>query len=515
MKKLWQQSLGVALERKPYFPVIAGGWYWLPTGDDPIISMNFARPEGGCRKHDLPGNATTTSLATDGRSVFISVQDVNSISPSAKVKDVIALDGQTGREIWRVPTDGTSLSPVTISSGIAYCTSNKGSLYAIEIDQGHIAWRIDVPTWGPIAPAVGNGVICVGGSSNTLYLYDVNSGEAREQFTAGDEYAWFNTIPPAIGDGIILAVAGDGVLYALDLHGKQLWKQDPLRGAGPTTRPVISNGRVFVATRVDPQDYQSGHAVLALDLQQNTTVWGHATERPVLAPPLAVDGVLFFGSTDGRFYALRADNGNRLDDCSVPKRLLTRPVVDGDIVVICAQDGTLHAFDWSQEREAVMAKISPVEFRSGIGQIARSAPTLPTKQTDMVGRAELERQISVLEERHPGGLPLDEMLSAVTELINSASRQQQMGGQQVPVDELVELLNKLQPNTTININIDQSQHESGVKIIRGATWIGRPAGPDTIASQPEPPKPKIQCPHCGRLTKEGGQFCERCGKSLS
>ena len=71
---------------------------------------------------------------------------------------------------------------------------------------------------------------------------------------------------------------------------------------GPLTAPVAAGGKVFVAQR-------DAHTVHALDVAGGKVSWAFTAGGRVDSPPTVHDGMVLFGSADGRVYCLRASDG--------------------------------------------------------------------------------------------------------------------------------------------------------------------------------------------------------------
>ena len=72
-------------------------------------------------------------------------------------------------------------------------------------------------------------------------------------------------------------------------------------GAG-LTAPVVAGGKLFAAEA-------DAHRVLALDADDGRMLWDHTAGGRVDSPPTWEEGLLVFGSTDGRVTCLRASDG--------------------------------------------------------------------------------------------------------------------------------------------------------------------------------------------------------------
>ena len=71
---------------------------------------------------------------------------------------------------------------------------------------------------------------------------------------------------------------------------------------GPLTPPVAAAGRVFVAQR-------DAHTVCALDVAGGKVAWKFTAAGRIDSPPTIYQGMVLFGSADGRVYSVRASDG--------------------------------------------------------------------------------------------------------------------------------------------------------------------------------------------------------------
>jgi len=111
---------------------------------------------------------------------------------------------------------------------------------------------------------VADGVVYVGSSDwFRLNAIDAETGELVWYFnTKGDPWS-----SPAVADGVVYIGATGGYLYAVDTKtGQELWKV--------RTAPAL--------VTVDPVRFDGG----------------------VVSSPTVVDGVVYFGSLDGKLYAV-------------------------------------------------------------------------------------------------------------------------------------------------------------------------------------------------------------------
>jgi eukaryotic-like serine/threonine-protein kinase len=161
---------------------------------------------------------------------------------------VFALNLETGLILWRFQADGGIFAPVISDEGVVYFTTNAGATYAITATEGEQQWRYDAggasggsvtlnevivgsdnggvsaidretgsiiwlaPTGGQImvGPTI-VGKLVVVASGQTLYGFDIDTGEQRFTYATG----YTIQIAPAVVNGTIYVGGRDGFLDAI------------------------------------------------------------------------------------------------------------------------------------------------------------------------------------------------------------------------------------------------------------------------------------------------------------
>lgn len=186
--------------------------------------------------------------------------------------------------VWKERVgDGAGVSGVrmepTVVNGVLYAASTDGVIVALDANTGKTVWKNKSRThgwfgWGDKkrkdafysgGPAVEGDVLAIGTLDGHVYGLNTKDGSQR----------WVATLPsevidsPVVNGGLVLVRTQDGRVYGLDSNtGERRWVNDQgsvpllsLRGSGPL---------------------------------------------------LVTNGVVFFGSDDGKLMALREDNGDKL-----------------------------------------------------------------------------------------------------------------------------------------------------------------------------------------------------------
>jgi len=222
------------------------------------------------------------------------------------------------------------------------------------------------PTGGRIvsSPVAWQGLVIFGSDDGNLYAVEAANGRQRWVVRTRGPVA----SSPAIADGRVYAASYDGRMYAVDARtGEILWKfategerrfeARGLHGMTPKSQTypdvydvflssaAVSGGRVF---------FGSGDGrVYALDAATGALAWKHETGDVVHASPAVADGTVYVGSWDGRLYALDAATGAQrwAYQAGVDPLIHNQQgfqssaaVVDGTVFVGC-RDGHLYAID--------------------------------------------------------------------------------------------------------------------------------------------------------------------------
>ncbi len=171
---------------------------------------------------------------------------------------MLALDGATGAERWRVATEDALFTPPVVAADALYVVSTIGSdlsrftLSALDVSSGSVRWQTPLPASLASAPAVAGELVYVGSAPfgrspdgpPGLYALDAATGVERWRVEGLGE--------PAIAGGMLYAntfgVPGSPLqasgLVALDAAtGSELWRIDDVGGA-----PVVADGVIYIAS---------------------------------------------------------------------------------------------------------------------------------------------------------------------------------------------------------------------------------------------------------------------------
>ncbi|MCU0494909.1 MAG: serine/threonine-protein kinase [Chloroflexaceae bacterium] len=204
-----------------------------------------------------------------------------------------AFDLSTGTSRWLTPEgswDGANNGGITVGeNGRLYAATDSGWLYAVQSDDGQIAWSRRVSEAGPFpsAPAYASGRLFLAGPEETLYALNADNGET-------------------------------------------IWTA---RTAGSLrVRPMLAEGLGLVLVGTEQGRVQ------AFSAEDGAPRWAASANGGIAG--MAHDGERVYATTyGGTVYAWQASNGELLWSFSTESVISAAPVTDGNVVVISTQAG--------------------------------------------------------------------------------------------------------------------------------------------------------------------------------
>ena len=299
------------------------------------------------------------------------------------------------QRIWGASVDDKKAAVLRLGLGLAiaddrvYAAGHHGDVVALDLNSGRPLWRSR--TRAPLSggTAASRTMVLVGSSDGQLFAFKPANGAPLWKVRVNGEVL----APAAISDRLIAVRTVDGKLHALSpADGHELWSQDqpvPRLSLRGTARPVIAgdfvlcgfdNGKVLAtnmtdgsvqweatitpphgrtelerladidsAVGVSGQDvyavgFQGRVAMLALDTGQ--VWWSH--EASSYRGLTVADDTLYLSNAEGEVVALKARNGAELwRQKALLHRGLSTPATMDDAVVVGDFQGYVHWLDKS------------------------------------------------------------------------------------------------------------------------------------------------------------------------
>ncbi len=221
---------------------------------------------------------------------------------AAGIRYMYALDARTGTVIWKFQTgdDQKSHNQIGIAGsaavvdGIVLFGCRDGHFYAVDAKTGLGRWVEDNSGgWVIASPAVRDGVVYFPTSDGTQFKA-IRIADGTLVWRTVNKAVSFSS--PAIAGNLVYFGAHDGWLRALDLATGEVRHEFQTDGNKENAARYVAPDGTLNYGAIYPDSTLSG-IVVGLDRMYSL--------GSVLSSPVIADGVAYFGSTDGRLYAVR------------------------------------------------------------------------------------------------------------------------------------------------------------------------------------------------------------------
>ncbi|MFJ6609680.1 PQQ-binding-like beta-propeller repeat protein [Streptomyces sp. NPDC091289] len=285
-------------------------------------------------------------------------------APQDPRSEVVALDADSGRELWSVPSGtqstavtGRSLDAVVIGSAVVTVDASNSRFEARDAHSGEITWTTPFPEGTQCAPVPAGPRLLAMCAPDA----EVDDVQVRRPTLATLDLASGTPGEPIAVDGPVVPMGyADGGLVLLSEHyeGVSPAGYDGVARVDPATRKVTYArfDRVYEGTPglADGTVYVSGQTglVTALDSATGRRKWSRQTGVEGASGPAAGPDAVYFSSATGRVVALSPDDGTplwstdpRADGLTGEQDASPRVTVAGRALFVAAAENTLFAFD--------------------------------------------------------------------------------------------------------------------------------------------------------------------------
>lgn len=349
--RAWRTSIGRSASRsQPRLPppVVAGGRVFVMDADHRVGA------------HDAGSGARIwqTALAPRRERGHIPggiAVDQGRVFATTGFADVVALDAESGEELWRRRLDSPMRAAPTAREGRVFVITVNNILYALAASDGSELWTYQgiaetAALVGGGSPVVDAGVVVAPFSSGEVAALRVENGLVLWTDSFGpmrrtDELGSIAHVraAPVLDRGLVLAVSYGGVMAAIDLRtGQRIWDES----IGGVERPWVAGDHVFVVS--------ANRELVCLDRATGRVRWVTALpayedperrRRPVhwTGPVLVSDRLVLAGS-HGQVITASPYTGELLGRIDMPDRVTVPPVVAGGTLFFLSRNAQLVAY---------------------------------------------------------------------------------------------------------------------------------------------------------------------------
>ncbi|MFD4025044.1 PQQ-binding-like beta-propeller repeat protein [Streptomyces sp. NPDC058576] len=300
--------------------------------------------------------------ATDDTVIGYRIADQD--APQGPPQEVVALDADSGRELWSVPSGaqstavtGRSMDAVVVGSTVVTVDAADSRFEARDAQSGEVAWTTPFPAGAQCAPVpVGQRLLAMCATETEMNALQVRHPTVRtlalDSGTLGESIAVDGpVVPMGVADGRL-------VLLSQHYEGPEPAGYDGVARVDPASRKVtysrLDTAYDGTPGMADGTVYVSGQTglVTAFDPATGRKKWSRQTGVEGASGPASGPGAVYFSSATGRVVALSPDDGERLwttdpqaDGLTGEQNASPRVTVAGRAVFVAADDNTLFAFD--------------------------------------------------------------------------------------------------------------------------------------------------------------------------
>ncbi|MFG2290760.1 PQQ-binding-like beta-propeller repeat protein [Streptomyces sp. NPDC048595] len=285
-------------------------------------------------------------------------------APQDPRSEVVAIDANSGRELWSVPSGaqstavtGRTQDAVVVGSDVVTVDASNSRFEARNAHSGQVTWASPFPAGKQCAPVpVGPRLVAMCATDAevdafavrhpTLYPVDRGSGTLGRPISVNGP-----AVPMGVANGRL-------VLLQVRMGGPDLARYNGVARVDPASRKVTYSrlAKTYAGTpgMADNTVYVSGQTglVTALDPATGRKKWSRQISVEGASGPVAGADALYFSSATGRVVALSPSDGKPLWTTDPQADGLTgalgaspRVTLAGRAVIVAAAKNTLFAFD--------------------------------------------------------------------------------------------------------------------------------------------------------------------------
>jgi outer membrane protein assembly factor BamB len=352
VKEAWRTSVGSGSSSSTFLynaPVIEGGRIYAIDADGDLTALEVS---GGRRLWQVDTTPDGDSSAIVAGGVAAAAGKVFVASGYA---EVIAYDGETGRQIWRQSTPAPMRSAPTISAGRVFVITVENQLIALAADDGRRLWTHagvgeTAGLLGGASAAVDGNVVLAPFSSGDLFALRLDTGRVvwSESLTTArriDAVSGLANIRarPVIDRGVVYALSNAGRFAAINLRaGQRLWDVE----IAGTETPWVAGDFIYVLS--------NSNELICMTRADRKIRWVTRLERfenpekqrdPISwsGPVLAGDRLVVVGS-NSQALSISPYTGELLGMTRLPGKARVAPIVADGTLYVLTDDATMIAY---------------------------------------------------------------------------------------------------------------------------------------------------------------------------
>lgn len=267
---------------------------------------------------------------------------------------VVALEAERGREIWRVGVSAPLRSGPTVVGNRVFAISIDNQLHAFDAPTGRRLWSQagiaeNAGLFGASSPAVNSNIVVAAFSSGELFALRSESGsfiwtDSLAGSQRSDALSLLSDVRglPVIDRGTVFAIGHGGRMAAIDLRsGARIWEQN----IGSVNTPWLAGDHLFVTTldsEVAAVRRRDGRVQWVTQLEQFTDPQ-RRRGRIVWTGPMLVGGRLLVFNSESQAVTLSPATGQVQERLRLPGPVTLPPAIARNTIFVVTDDARLVA----------------------------------------------------------------------------------------------------------------------------------------------------------------------------
>lgn len=348
----WRTSIGDGNSRSGRIsapPVMAQGRVFVLDASANLTVLDAASGRTLWRFDTRPGDergggGSGGGAAVEGDKVYI----------ATGYAQIIALEAESGKEIWRTPLSAPFRSNPTTGNGRVYAVSTDNQIHALDAATGRKLWQHAGITesaglYGGSSPILAGSMLVAGLSSGEVFALRADNGrvlwsdslasQARtDAVSALADLRGF----PVVDRGQVIVASHAGRLADIDLRsGARIWEQS----YGSFNPPWVAGEFLFLVT--------TENDLLCVARRDGRVRWVQPLRkwkdekdkkgRVVWTGPILAGGRLFMANDQGDGLVVSPEDGEVAARMSLPGPISVLPVVANRTVFVVTDNGDLLA----------------------------------------------------------------------------------------------------------------------------------------------------------------------------
>jgi outer membrane protein assembly factor BamB len=202
---------------------------------------------------------------------------------------VVAMNADTGKQLWRFQPGGPVESSLLLENGVLYFGSWDHNIYAVNARTGRKLWSYQADDQVNTSAAFDHGTVFIADDAGSVYALKAATGRLRWKSSSTDQFGSreFFYATPTVAYNRVYVGNTDGTVYA---YGEKTGK---VRWARPAGSYVYSAAAAYKRT-IYVGSYDGD--LYALDAATGDVKWKYSASSAIHAAPVVMDGLVYFAA---------------------------------------------------------------------------------------------------------------------------------------------------------------------------------------------------------------------------